>query len=127
MLPVRDPEAATPQRGGLAALLDKFRGIAANFRDRAERLREGVAAGRTPATFAVPDTVAQLDAWLAGPIGDDPLLQTGDTARDRGHRRLAARVARGRRERHPPGDGRATATSCATRSGRTPGPTSVPA
>ena len=40
-------------------------GVAVYFHDLAERHREGVASGRTPADFAVRQTVAQLDA-LAG-------------------------------------------------------------
>jgi uncharacterized protein (DUF885 family) len=77
-LPVRIPKLPLTNEEVSAALPDKFRGIAANFRDRTERLREGVANGRTPARFAVTDTVAQLDAWLAGPVESDPLLETGE-------------------------------------------------
>jgi uncharacterized protein (DUF885 family) len=44
----------------------------------ADQLEAGVANGRTPAAFAIDDTVSQLDHWLAGPIDEDPLLHTAD-------------------------------------------------
>ena len=56
------------------ALLDKLRGVARNFGELAERLREGVAAGRVPPAFAVAGVVEQLDAQLAAPLSDDPVL-----------------------------------------------------
>jgi len=40
----------------------------------ADRLREGVANGRTPAAFAIDQTLPQLDEWQATPIAADPLL-----------------------------------------------------
>jgi uncharacterized protein (DUF885 family) len=58
------------------AMVAKFHGIGQHLRDVAQRHREGVASGRTPAAFAVAETVPQLDAWLAKPIDADPLLQT---------------------------------------------------
>jgi uncharacterized protein (DUF885 family) len=58
------------------AMVTKFRGIGQHLRDTAQRHREGVASGRTPAAFAVAETVPQLDAWLAKPLDQDPLLQT---------------------------------------------------
>lgn len=58
------------------AMVAKFHSIGQHLRDVAQRHREGVASGRTPAAFAVAATVPQLDAWLAKPLDDDPLLQT---------------------------------------------------
>ena len=46
------------------------------YGELAERQRDGVAAGRLPAAFAVADTIAQLDDLLAKPVADDPLLVT---------------------------------------------------
>jgi uncharacterized protein (DUF885 family) len=43
-----------------------------------DRVLEGVARDRTPAAFAVRDTIAQADRWLAQPIADDPLLHTSE-------------------------------------------------
>ncbi|MBS41770.1 MAG: DUF885 domain-containing protein [Nocardioides sp.] len=68
MLGLPTPEVAD-------ALLPKLRGVAASYRDLAERLREGVAAGRVPAEFAVRGVVEQVDAQLAAPVGDAPLMQ----------------------------------------------------
>jgi len=44
------------------------------FLDQAvERLREGLAGGRTPTAHGVRATIAQLDAYLASPIAEDPI------------------------------------------------------
>jgi uncharacterized protein (DUF885 family) len=56
------------------AMVDKYRGIASNIRQFADRHREGVASGRTPATFAVERAVEQIEAWLATPLDQDLLL-----------------------------------------------------
>ena len=78
MLPVEVPKLSLPNADVAAAMTGKYRGIAALFRDTADRHREGVAHGRTPADFAVRRTIAQLDAWLAGPIDSDPLLNVAE-------------------------------------------------
>ena len=67
---------ALPDADVAEALVDKLRGLGRYYRELAERQREGVAAGRVPAAFAVADSVAQLDGLLARPIADDPLLVT---------------------------------------------------
>jgi uncharacterized protein (DUF885 family) len=59
-------------------MIPKVHGMARHFRDVADRSLEGVARNRTPASFAVDDTVAQIDDWLAKPITEDPLLHTAD-------------------------------------------------
>ena len=56
------------------ALVDKLRDVARNFDDLAVRLREGVAAGRVSAAFAVAGAIEQIDAQLAAPLTDDPVL-----------------------------------------------------
>lgn len=56
------------------ALGDKLRGAARNYGQLVDRLREGAGAGRFPAAFAVSDTVAQIDAVLAAPLDEDPVL-----------------------------------------------------
>jgi uncharacterized protein (DUF885 family) len=75
-LPVRIPKLTIPDAGIAEGFIGKFRGVADYFHDIAGRHREGVANGRTPADFAVRQTVDQLDRWLDTPIGDDPLLNT---------------------------------------------------
>lgn len=79
-LPVYYPKLPIPDATVAEAMIPKTQGVARNFRDSVDRLREGVARGRLPATFAIDQTVAQLDAWLAAPLDDDPLLQTADPA-----------------------------------------------
>lgn len=74
MLPVRIPKLSLPSAEVAEAMAGKFRGIAAMFRALADRHREGLARGRTPADFAARQTIGQLDAWLARPLADDPLL-----------------------------------------------------
>jgi uncharacterized protein (DUF885 family) len=77
-LPVRMPKLTLPDADIAEGMFGKFRSIATYFRDVAERHREGIAARRTPADFAVRQTIGQLDAWLARPIAEDPLLQTAE-------------------------------------------------
>jgi uncharacterized protein (DUF885 family) len=95
-LPVRWPKLPIPNADVAEAMLPKARGVAKNFRDMADRLLEGVARGRTPAAFACDDTIAQLDAWLAKPVDEDPLLETdephGVADADRWRRELRAIV-----------------------------------
>ncbi|HUQ79453.1 MAG TPA: DUF885 domain-containing protein [Patescibacteria group bacterium] len=77
-LPVRMPKFPIPDATVAEAMIDKTRGIARNFRDMSDRLLEGVARNRTPAAFAIDDTVAQIDRWLSKPIDQDPLLTTAE-------------------------------------------------
>jgi uncharacterized protein (DUF885 family) len=72
------PKLAIPDAEVAEAMVGKFESVARYFDDIAERHREGVASGRTPADFAVRQTVEQLDAWLAKPIQDDPMLTVQD-------------------------------------------------
>jgi uncharacterized protein (DUF885 family) len=67
MLSLPDPTVAE-------ALVDKLHGVARNFDQLAERLREGVAAGRVSPAFAVAGAIEQIDAQLAAPLSDDPVL-----------------------------------------------------
>ncbi|HLO34888.1 MAG TPA: DUF885 domain-containing protein [Candidatus Deferrimicrobium sp.] len=77
-LPVRMPKFPIPNPDVAEAMIAKTRGIATNFRDMADRLLEGVGRSRTPAAFAIDDTIGQIDRWLAGPIEEDPLLHTAE-------------------------------------------------
>ena len=80
MLPVRIPKLTMPSAVVAEAMTAKLRGIGEAFRAMADRLREGVVADRTPAEFAVRDTLPQLNAWLATPLADDPLLNVAAPA-----------------------------------------------
>ena len=90
------PKLAIPDADVAEAMVGKFESVARYFDDIAERHREGVASGRTPADFAVRQTVEQLDAWLAKPIQDDPMLTVQDPPAGvdaaRWHERLLAVV-----------------------------------
>ena len=77
-LPVRMPKFPIPNATVGEAMIPKVKGIAKNFRDMSDRVLEGVAANRTPAAFAIDDTVAQIDRWLSKPIDEDPLLHTAE-------------------------------------------------
>jgi uncharacterized protein (DUF885 family) len=77
-LPVRMPKFPIPNADVAEAMITKVHGMATNFRDMADRLMEGVANHRTPAVFAIDDTVVQIDAWLTKPIDEDPLLRTAE-------------------------------------------------
>ena len=74
------PKLAIPDAEVAEAMVGKFEGVAAHFHDLADRHREGSRLGRTPAAFAVRQTVAQLDAWLATPIDQDPMLDVAGPA-----------------------------------------------
>lgn len=77
-LPVYMPKLPIPNAAVAEATIAKVHGMAQHFRDLADRSLEGVARNRTPAAFAVDDTVAQIDEWLATPIDQDPLLRTAE-------------------------------------------------
>ena len=77
-LPVYMPKMPIPNATVAEAMIPKVHGMARHFRDLVDRSLEGVARNRTPASFAVDDTVAQIDDWLAKPITEDPLLHTAD-------------------------------------------------
>src|SRR5258706_6669776 len=77
-LPVYMPKLPIPNADVAEAMIAKTRLIAKSFLDASDRLLEGVANNRTPAAFAVDDTVVQIDRWLAKPIAEDPLLHTAE-------------------------------------------------
>jgi uncharacterized protein (DUF885 family) len=63
---------ATPAEA--ADYLERCAGLAGCLDQAGDRLRAGLANGRTPPALGVRATVRQLDAYLAGPVADDPLL-----------------------------------------------------
>ncbi len=56
------------------AVVAKYEKMSAWFDQMAQRLRQGVAAGRTPMESTVRKTVAQIDAHLAAPLENDFFL-----------------------------------------------------
>src|SRR3954452_7948953 len=77
-LGVHIPKLAVPDVAVAEAMVGKFEGVAVYFHDLSIRHREGLASGRTPANFAVRQTVDQLERWLATPINRDPMLNVQD-------------------------------------------------
>jgi uncharacterized protein (DUF885 family) len=68
------PKVALATPAQAADYLERCAGLAGCLDQAAERLRAGLARGRTPPALGVRAAVRQLDAYLAGPLGDDPLL-----------------------------------------------------
>src|SRR6476661_8571638 len=56
-LPVYFPKLPIPNADVAEAMIAKTRGVATNFLDMSDRLLEGIGRNRTPAAFAVNDTV----------------------------------------------------------------------
>ncbi|OFW65513.1 MAG: hypothetical protein A2Z12_02840 [Actinobacteria bacterium RBG_16_68_21] len=75
MLPVAVPQYPLTAPEHALAMPSHFRGMARAMDDAADRLRSGVAGGRTPMASTAEKTAAQVDAWLAGDPASDPLLR----------------------------------------------------
>jgi uncharacterized protein (DUF885 family) len=75
MLPVVVPQYPLTAPEHAAAMPDRFRGIARAFDDGTDRLRSGVAMGRTPIRSTTEKTIAQVDAYLESSLEGDPLLR----------------------------------------------------
>jgi uncharacterized protein (DUF885 family) len=76
------PKLSIPTAEVADAMVAKLGAIATYFTDLADRHRDGLDSGRTPAAFAVADTVGQLDEWLASPPAEDRLLTIAPTPAD---------------------------------------------
>jgi uncharacterized protein (DUF885 family) len=63
---------ATPDQA--ADYLERCARLAGCLDQAGDRLRAGLAAGRTPPALGVRAAIRQLHAYLAGPVADDPLL-----------------------------------------------------
>ena len=81
--PIFGPQTTLPIVAGMLgipaaevaeATLDKVAGMGVHYRQLAQRIAEGVAAGRAPARFAVQGVIEQLDQMVAAPAQDDPLV-----------------------------------------------------
>ncbi|HSM00906.1 MAG TPA: DUF885 domain-containing protein [Acidimicrobiia bacterium] len=71
MIPVAIPQFPLTAPEHAEAMLDKFRAMAKSFDDFGDRLREGVAHGRTPMASTAKKTVEQIDEMLAVPLEED--------------------------------------------------------
>ncbi len=74
MLPVIVPQLPIELPEHAEALVAKYHALGPFFDQMTERLREGVARGRTPTDLMVDKTVAQLDAYLDSSPAEDVLL-----------------------------------------------------
>jgi len=74
MMPVVVPQFPIETAEHAEAILSRYEKTGGWFDQLAERLREGVAAERTPMASTVEKTVAQIDAQLAVPVEDDFFL-----------------------------------------------------
>ncbi|MGA9746642.1 MAG: DUF885 domain-containing protein [Nocardioides sp.] len=77
-MPIVAGMLALPTAEVAEALVETYRGIGRHYGELADRLREGLAAGRAPAAFAVRGTVDQIDQILGSPVSEDGLLRTAD-------------------------------------------------
>lgn len=82
--PIFGPQAGVPIVLGMLGLPDadvadafgaKLSGVARMYLQLAERLRQGVTSGRTPAAFAVTGAADQVDAQLALPLEESPVMR----------------------------------------------------
>ena len=74
MLPVLPPNLPIIEPEHADSLVKKYEEIGRFIRETTERLREGVAARRTPPQLHVEMVVEQIDGYLAGSLDSDPLL-----------------------------------------------------
>jgi uncharacterized protein (DUF885 family) len=74
MLPVTLPQYPLIAPEHAAAMPERFHGIAAYFDAAADRLRDGVAAGRVPIASTAIKTIAMTDDLLAADGDGDPLV-----------------------------------------------------
>ena len=71
--PIVEPEHA-------AALVDKYRQVGRAFAQAGDRLRQGVANGRTPPRVACEKVIAQIGEYLGSPIETDAFLSVAAPA-----------------------------------------------
>ncbi|HEV8424073.1 MAG TPA: DUF885 domain-containing protein [Actinomycetes bacterium] len=90
------PKVALTTAGQADDYLERCRRLDRCLDQAGDRLRAGIAAGRTPPALGVRAAIAQLDAYLAGPLASDPLLTPAPPAEvdaGRWRDRLAEAVA----------------------------------
>ncbi len=75
MMPVTVPQFPLIEPEHALAMIPKYEEFARCVREMADRLRQGVASGRTPPAHSVAATVHQLDDYLGSPLAEDPYLR----------------------------------------------------
>ncbi|HEX5630506.1 MAG TPA: DUF885 domain-containing protein [Acidimicrobiia bacterium] len=73
MLPVMVPQLPLLEPEHAEAMIPKMQGLARALREVAARLRDGVAAGKTPMRSTAEKSVTQVDGMLAVPPAENPL------------------------------------------------------
>ena len=73
MLPVIAPQFPIETAEHADQLVAMYGQIGRALDEMTQRIREGIASGRTPPRYAVGETIKQLDAFAAVPVVDDPL------------------------------------------------------
>ncbi len=76
MLPVIPPQLPIETAEHAEQLVEMYHGMARGLGEMGDRLRQGVANGRTPPRYAVGETIKQLDGLAAVPLDQNPLLAT---------------------------------------------------
>lgn len=66
------PQTVAAEPAHATALLARYRQFDSMLTQAADRFRDGLAAGRSQARVSVERSLAQLDAYLASPLADDP-------------------------------------------------------
>jgi uncharacterized protein (DUF885 family) len=75
LLPSYAPQISITEPEHAAAIAERYRKIGGLFDQAADRLRQGVANGRTPPEFNVEKSLLQLDRYIDSPIEGDPFLR----------------------------------------------------
>ncbi len=76
LIPVIPPQLPIETAEHADQLIEMYGGMARGLDEMSDRIREGVATGRTPPRYAVGETIKQLDSFAAVPVDQDPLLAT---------------------------------------------------
>lgn len=74
LLPVMAAQFPIETPGHAGDLEEMYRQVGRALDEMSERLREGIATGRTPPRYAVGETIKQLDVMMSVPAAEDPLL-----------------------------------------------------
>lgn len=75
LLPSYAPQISITEPEHAAAIAERYHKMGGLFDQAADRLRQGVAHGRTPPGFNVEKSLLQLDRYLDSPIDNDPFLR----------------------------------------------------
>ena len=95
------PQIKAPTPESARALLERHRQIPALLDQVVDRLRAGLAAGRTPARINIERSLNQIDKYLASPLDGDPFTTLAGPPDWDGEAAWRAELADRRPRRHP--------------------------